>query len=84
MIQIPLTPAQFAAAKAVIESSSEVLSHSESGPASGSFATSQVGMSYSYNGADTLTLSVTARHGLAKFASDDMIRQRVVTLLAQV
>jgi hypothetical protein len=84
MIQIPMTPAQFAAAKAAIDGSSEVLSHSASGSQLGSFSTSQVGFSYSYNGVDTMTLYVTAKHGLAKFASDDTIKARLLELLGKL
>jgi hypothetical protein len=78
-----MTPAMFAKAKAVIESSPDVLSHGESGPQSGSFATSAVGMSYAYDGT-TLCLVVTAKHGLAKFASEDTIKGRLMDLLSEV
>lgn len=83
MIQIPMTADRFAKAKAVIESSAEVVSKSESGPQSGSFATGAVGFNYSYDGV-TLCLVVTAKHGLAKFASEDTIKDRLLALLAQV
>ena len=84
MIQISMTPAQFAAAKAVIDDSDEVLSHSVSGPQSGSFATSQVGFSYSYDGVSLMTLVVTVKHGFAKIASDDEIKAHLVRLLSKL
>lgn len=83
MIQLAMTPAQFAAAKAVIGSSAEVDFHNVSGPNSGSFATSQVAMSYFYNGA-VLSLSVTAKYGMAHLASEDYIKDRLAMLLGKL
>jgi hypothetical protein len=84
MIQIPMTPEVFAKAKGLLAApGTDIRSFSESGPQSGSFATAEVAFTYSYDGA-TLHLVVTAKHGLAKIASEDTIKSRLVELLGKV
>jgi hypothetical protein len=86
MIQIPMTPDQYAKARAALATNSEILSHTESGLNNGSFATAQIEMAYYYaTPAAELQLSIKARHGLeARLASEDQIRARLIVLLAQV
>lgn len=84
MINLRMSPAQFAAAKAAISKpGGEVTSHSESGDFSGNFSTPQVSFSYSYDGT-TLHLLITARRGLAQLASEGTIQNKLEALLARL
>lgn len=84
MIQISLTPEQFAKARAAILTSSKVLQHTEATETDGSFATSQIALDYSY-AAGVLTLDVTAKHGMAaRMASEEQIKEHVMDMLGKV
>lgn len=87
MIEINLTPEQFAKARAAILASPAVLQHTEHSPMDGSFSTAQVTIDYSYAASyptGSMVLDVTAKHGLARFASEDEIKKRVEALLPTV
>lgn len=86
MIQIPMSPEQFAKARAAIAASSQVLGHVEKGELNGSFVTKQVSMAYYFSpAANELHLNITARSGLeARTASEDQIKAKLVALLAQI
>jgi hypothetical protein len=85
MIQLAMTPEQFAKAKMILAApQTDIRSFSETGPVSGSFATVQVGFRYIYDGIGALALSVTAKHGAAMFATEDEIKGRLVALLAKM
>jgi hypothetical protein len=79
-----MTPEQFTAARAAILASNQVLTHTETTETEGNFSTSQVALSYSYAAPGLMTLAVTAKHGLVRFASEDTIKQHLQELLAQV
>jgi hypothetical protein len=84
LINLPMTPAQYAAARTAIATpGGEVTSHSESGPWSGNFSTAQVSFSYSYDGT-WLHLLVTAKRGLATFASEGTIQKKLQDLLTRL
>jgi hypothetical protein len=78
-----MTSDQFAKARTAICTSDQVRSHAEHSDAAGCFATSQVAMDYNY-AAGVLTLDVTARHGMARLANDEHIREKLLYLLAKV
>jgi hypothetical protein len=82
MIQIAMTPEQYAKARAALCTGSQVRSHIEHGDDAGSFDTPQVSMDYNY-AAGTLTLDVTAKRGMAHFASDEQIKEHLLDLLAK-
>ena len=84
MISIPMSAEEFAKAKAVVETSDQVISKAETGPNDGTFKTSQVGLSYHFDPTGTLQLTVTEKHGLAKFASDATIQSHLEDLLTTV
>jgi allophanate hydrolase subunit 1 len=81
MIVIPLSPDKFAQVKTELESNKQILNKTETEPNSGTFSTSQVDISYHYNGVDTLDLTVLAKHGAAHFASEDVIKSHITALL---
>lgn len=84
MIKILMTPAQYAAARAALRSHIEVRSYAEdANHITGSFSTSQVAMAYSYDGAN-LSLDVTAKYGMARFATESTIESKLRALLAQI
>jgi hypothetical protein len=83
LILIPMSQEQYFAARGAIAKSSQVLTHAEATDWTGSFSTRQVAMSYRYDGT-TLSLTVTAKYGMAKFASEEMIRTRLMELLSEV
>lgn len=75
---------EFAKAKAVVETSDQVISKAEIGPNDGIFKTSQVGLNYHFDPTGTLQLTITEKHGLAKFASEDTIKAHLEELLTSV
>ena len=80
MIKIDMTPEQFAKARAAILSSSLVLRHKEATETDGSFDTAQVGIDYSY--ADgVLAVDVTAKRGMARFATEAEIEGHMQAML---
>jgi hypothetical protein len=83
LISLPMTAAQYSAARAALIANSQVISHTETTPESGSFATSQISMSYLY-AAGSLVLTVLEKHGIAKFASLDTIKAKLQLLLTQL
>jgi hypothetical protein len=84
MINLAMTPAQFAAARTAISTpGGEVTSHSESDQWSGNFSVPQVSFSYSYDGT-TLHLTITARRGMARMASEATIQGKLQALLTRL
>jgi len=87
MIQLAMSPEQFAKARTAILTSPDVLQHAEHSPMDGTFSTSQVTIDYSYAPsypAGQMALDVTAKHGLARFASENTIKEYIQELLAKV
>ena len=78
-----MTAAQYSAARAALIVNPQVTKHEETGPESGSFATSQVSMSYTYQ-AGNLILDVLSKSGLARWASLDTIKARLQSMLTQI
>jgi hypothetical protein len=50
----------------------------------GEIQTSQVDLAFTYNGANTLAVTVKAKHGLAKWASESTIQSHLVDMLQKV
>lgn len=84
MIEIQMTPEQYLKARSAIRGAAEIRSFAEVGANAGTLSTSQVSMTYEYDGATRLSVNVTARYGMAKFASESTIAKRLQVLLAQV
>lgn len=81
MITIPMTPLQFQDAVEKLDTPGNGLTVNEAlTPTTGKVANSQIAFDYAYDGT-TLTLTITAKHGLAKFASDDAIKSHILELL---
>lgn len=81
MIEIQISPEQYQKAREVIRTAKEVRSFTEEGASAGSLSTDQVALEYVFDG-DDLHVKVTAKHGMAKFASEDMIKSKLMQLLA--
>ncbi len=77
-----VTPAEFNALKASLKASGKA-SVTESTPTSGQLNASGVTIAYEYDGQDTLTANVTARHGLAALDSEADVEKRVTQMLNQ-
>jgi hypothetical protein len=83
VLQIPMTPQQYVAARAALSSASSVSQNTVLSTTTGSVKSNQIDFTYSYDGGSMLTLTILARHGLeAKLASDDQIKSHIMKLLA--
>lgn len=80
MISIPLTEAQFDTLKAKLSSNSQILTQTATSNTTGSFSTSQVALDYTFTGSE-IELTVTAKHGLARFANESTIGQHIQELI---
>jgi hypothetical protein len=85
MISIPLTPENYLAAVSFLANNkpAQVKSFIVARNV-GTLITDQIQTNFTYNGTDTIEFNVTARHGMAKLASDSMIRSHLVALFAQL
>lgn len=81
MFSIAMTPAEFASARAAVAASKQVYAHTETGELSGILSTPQVNLQYVYDGGAELGVTVLAKHGLAKFASEDEIKAKLEEVL---
>jgi hypothetical protein len=80
MITIPMTAAQYAKARTIVQDSPRLKEVVEESPTKGHFTSNMITAEYNYDGSN-LTLNITAKHGLAKLASDNDIKEHLVTFL---
>jgi len=87
MIQIPLSPDQYQAAlihlMAAKHPDVDSLTLPEGGNP-GKLVNSQISLSFAYNGSNSLDVTILAKHGLARFASESTIQAHLVDLLGKV
>jgi hypothetical protein len=81
IITLNLNPEQFAAAQTKLATAPGVTFDATAD--GGTVKTSQIEFTYSYDGKSVLRLTITAKHGLVKFAGDDVIKEHLQQLLAQ-
>lgn len=84
MIEIAMTPDQYQKARRVIATASEVTSFTEAGANAGSFTTSLVSMTYTYDGTSTLALVVVKKFSYAVMATEGKIKSRLEGLLGRL
>jgi hypothetical protein len=88
MIQLPLTPAQFAKLRDGISHATGkgnvVAAFTEDSPTTGSLRTSKVALSYSYDGSAQLNIAIDQKFGMAKLDSDADIGKRIGAMLAKL
>lgn len=77
VIQFPMTPEQFVKAQKALDATTTHAGDSNSG----SVVTSQLSFDYDYDGTN-LSMTITAKHGIAKFASDNAIKSHIAEMLA--
>lgn len=87
MIQIPLTKDQYWAVLQHLNAAKapDVLKFSlpsETEP--GLIENAQISLNFTYNGTDALDVTILAKHGLARFASEGTIKAHLVDLLGKV
>jgi hypothetical protein len=81
-MQIALTPAQFETLKQKL--SGNLLVHvSPTSYTSGAVADSEATLSYDYDGAAFLTITVVAKHGLARFAPESEVEAKINQLVQE-
>jgi hypothetical protein len=78
MITISLTPEQFAKAQSALRSDKSIVYVGDD--KIGSVTTSQISFDYTYDGTN-LSMTISGKHGLAKFASDSTIKEHIEALL---
>jgi hypothetical protein len=82
-MKIAVTPAQFTTLQAKLQSESGV-TVTPITPMTGAITTSDVTLSYAYDGTDSVDVEVTAKHSFkAKLASESQIESRINALFAE-
>lgn len=85
IITIPMTAAQFAAARQALATSPEITHSATTSVTSGIVQSKVIDFTYVYDGSAELNMTITARHGLkGNLASDAQIKAHLQLLLAQV
>lgn len=88
MIQLAMSPEEFASTRKVITAPGAVASYVDNG-LTGAFTTNSIkggsiSVDYVYDGADQLSLTITGKHGTAHFINEDDIKQRIQTMLGEI
>ena len=82
-MQIELTPEQYQKLMSKLVEAKDVVLDFSSGPDRGMISTPQVTLSAVYDGSQWLSIEIIAKHGLARFASDNDINSHNLQLVKE-
>lgn len=85
IIEIPMTPAQYIAARLALSAAPSVSKNTVTSTTTGDVKSAQLDFSYSYDGGSLLTMTITAKHGIkAKLADDAELKSHIMEELLEL